>query len=421
MFSFNEARAKIIESISPIKEEEESALPDSLGRTCAEDIVSPMALPQHKNSAMDGFAIRFEDLKHFPRLEVVGESYAGHPFLGTCTEGTCVRIMTGALLPEGCDTVIMQEDTELYGNKVRILKTPHAGLHVRHPGEDIQAGDIILKKGTALKAPQLGLLASVGISHIKVFRLPKVSLFSTGDELITLGHPLKADQLYDSNRYLLGGLLKTFGIEPLDFGIIPDDKKTLREQLLKMSSGGDVIISSGGISVGSADYVKEVLEEVGQIFFWKVAIKPGKPFAFGKIGSSYFFGLPGNPVSATVTFEQLVMPALRTLMGRQDNSPFEFKVRSLDHLKKEPGRTEFQRGILKEMNGEWSVSSTGSQNSGILSSLNKANCYIVLPPECVDVKAGDFVCVQPFNSNSELIVTSKRNDKPQARSCLRFR
>lgn len=400
MLEPKEALLKILQYVTPVQETEHLTLRGSLGRVIAQDVYSPKDLPDFKSSAMDGFAVLFADLVESRSLQLIGASYAGRPFLGACKTGECVRIMTGALVPWGADTVVMQEHTVVDSNGVRVLKPYSLGANIRHPGEDVRVGDLVIQKGILLQPAYLGLLAGMGVATVEVFRLPKVSTFSTGDELVSLGKPLKLGQIYDSNRYALYGLIKAQGITPVDVGVLPDDKKEIRKQLIAMSESSDLVITSGGVSVGSADYVKEVLETIGEVFFWKVALKPGKPLAFGKIGRAYFFGLPGNPVSAMVTFDQFVRPALYALMGRRGSFPLQVKLRLAQDLKKEPGRVDIQRGIIsRNQEGTLMVTSAGSQSSAALKVMSRANCYMVLPKDASNISAGEWVIVEPFDTD----------------------
>lgn len=381
---------------------EQIALMQSLGRILAQPIYSPVNVPAQTNSAMDGYAIRGVDLQETElksTLTVIGTAFAGHPFTGTVARGQCVRIMTGAVIPDGADTVLMQERVTVQGDKIQFQTGENSGQNVRYAGEDVAIGQQVLAAGTKIYPAELGLIAALGIAEIPVFKPVRVAFFSTGDELRPVGEILEKGQIYDSNRYTLFGMLSRLGIEVLDFGSIPDKPDLLAAALVRASEQADAIISSGGVSVGEADFIKPLLAELGEIQFWKLAIKPGRPFAFGKIKNAFFFGLPGNPVSTMVTFYQLVQPALQKLMGIHP-LPLQlgFKAKSNSKFKKQQGRTEFPRGFLKRAaNGEWTVSSVGAQGSGILSSMTAANCFIILAAEQATVEIGDWVEVQPFN------------------------
>lgn len=395
-----QARQLIRQFLVALTEQESIDLRHALQRTLASDVTSPMNVPPHDYSAMDGYAARSADLASAPcNLKLIGSAYAGHTFAGCVASGECVRIMTGALIPDGCDSVVMQEDVKVEGDSITIAGMHRRGENIRRAGEDIAQGATILARGQVIRPAEMGLLASLGFSEITVFRKLKVALFSTGDELRQPGTPLAAGQIYDSNRYTLLGMLGELGAEVIDMGGIRDDKAALKAAFLEASGQADVIITSGGVSVGEADYIKELLREIGEVVFWKIAMKPGKPLAYGKIGACHFFGLPGNPVAVMVTFQQFVRDALHLLMGQRLKPALEFQAICTDPIRKIPGRTEFQRGILgQDENGNWTVRTTGEQGSGILSSMSKANCYIVLPATQGNVAAGSTVLAQPFHT-----------------------
>ncbi len=377
---------------------EQIALSQACGRILAEDIVSPMAVPPHNNSAMDGYALRHADLEKSQTLPIAGESLAGHPFKDIVPEGYCLRIMTGAPVPAELDTVIMQEHTETTDSGIHFLKIPKPGANVRCAGEDIQSGSLVLPKGRRLRPQDLGLLASLGIAEIAVQRKLKVAIFSTGDELKQPGSSLREGDIYDSNRYVIHAMLEEMGIDVINLGCIADDRALLRKAFTEADQQADAVITSGGVSVGDADYTKDILEEEGEIGFWKIAIKPGKPFAFGRLQNSWFFGLPGNPVSATVTLHQIVVDALQQLAGEEVSSAIQYPAICQTPLKKGPGRMEFQRGIARRNeSGLLEVVTTGSQGSGILRSMSQANCYIILPEQQGSVEAGTEVLIQPFD------------------------
>ncbi len=393
-----QARRLIQQSLTALTEQEPINLRNALQRTLASDVLSPMNVPPHNCSAMDGYAVRFGDLAHAPcKLKLIGSAYAGHAFDGCLSAGECVRIMTGALIPDGCDSVVMQEHVKADESWIEIGEGHRQGQNIRKAGEDIAQGATVLTCGQAIRPAEMGLLASLGFNEVIVYRKLKVALFSTGDELQQPGLPLVAGQIYDSNRYSLFGMLEELGVEIIDMGNIRDDKASLKTALLEAADQADVLITSGGVSVGEADYVKQLLAEIGEVVFWKIAMKPGKPLAYGKIGACHFFGLPGNPVAVMVTFQQIVRDALRLLMGQQPKPTLAFQAASGSPIRKIPGRTEFQRGILsQDENGRWVVHTTGGQGSGILSSMSKANCFIVLPESQGNVEAGHAVQVQPF-------------------------
>lgn len=392
------ARQFIQQFLTPLAKHESIRLCNALHRTLATDIQSPMNVPPHDYSAMDGYAVRHKDLTNAPTvLKVVGSAFAGHPFSGRVGAGECVRIMTGALIPEGCDSVVMQEHVQASGSSVEIGEGHRRGQNIRLIGEDIAQNSTVLTKGQIIRPAEMGLLASLGFSDVTVYHKLKVALFSTGDELQEPGTQLAPGKIYNSNRYSLLGMLGELGVEIVDMGTIRDDKASLKEALLDAASRTDAIITSGGVSVGEADYIKQLLTEIGEVVFWKIAMKPGKPLAYGKIGTCHFFGLPGNPVAVMVTFQQFVRDALRILMGQQPRLTIEFQATCTSPIRKVPGRTEFQRGILsKDTDGSWTVRTTGAQCSGILSSMSKANSYIVLPASQGSVEAGSTVLVQPF-------------------------
>ncbi len=393
------AQKKILSEISTVNETESIILADSLQRVLAEDIIADINVPADANSAMDGDAICSNDIPtdDLRELKLIGTSWAGRPFSNRVNSGECVRIMTGGILPEGTDTVVMQEHVQVKDKIVLIDSRAVKGDHVRPVGEDFSKGDTIIQANTRLTAAHIGLIASMGKGTISVYRRLKVAYFLTGDELRSIGEVLGPGQIYDSNSYTLSAMLDNPAIELFDLGIVQDDKKITREVLENASQLADIVITTGGVSVGEADYVKDALEALGEVSFWKVAMKPGRPLAFGKVGKAAFFGLPGNPVSAMVTFYQFVLPALNKAMGIDYFFPPTFKVTCLSNLKKRPGRVEYQRGILsRDQSGDMVVSNNGEQGSGILSSMARANCFIILPLESDGVVAGETVEVQPF-------------------------
>jgi molybdopterin molybdotransferase len=393
------ALERIKSSLSPIRGNESIPVRSALNYVLAEDIESRMNVPTGINSAMDGYAVRAVDIpsEGTKELSVVGTSWAGTPFKQEIKAGECARIMTGAILPEGTDTVIIQESVEREGDVIKIDSETRQGDNVRQAGEDIGIGDLVLAKGSRLTAADLGLLASLGIGEVMIKRKLRVAFFSTGDELRSIGEQLDEGCVYDSNRYTLYGMLTRLGCDLLDMGVIKDIRKDVEEAFLAAAENADVVITSGGVSVGEADYVKETLDKLGQVEFWKVAMKPGRPLAFGSVNNACFFGLPGNPVSVMVTFYQFVQPALRKLMGEKQTDSITMQVPSASKLKKRPGRLEYQRGILeRNEDGLLVVRKTGAQGSGILSSMSQANCFIVLPIESSTVEPGMMVDVQPF-------------------------
>ena len=399
LIKLEEALAILIRNVRPVTDVEVQPIEDSLGRVLAEPIVSPINVPSHDNSAMDGYALRLADLAHTGTLPLGGQSLAGHPFKGHIPADHCIRIMTGASIPDGADTVIMQEQTEVADGNVLFLQKPDtAGNNIRCVGEDIAEGSPVFAPGRKIRPQDIGLLASLGIATVNVYRKAKVAVFSTGDELKLPGEALGKGDIYDSNRFVIKAMLQKLNADIIDLGKIPDDKNQLRHAFLQADEQADAVISSGGVSVGDADYTKEILDELGSTRFWKIAIKPGKPFAFGQLPNSVFFGLPGNPVSATVTLQQLAAPALRHMMNQQSQPPVELILTTQSDLKKRPGRRDFQRGQLAyDQNGTLCAQSTGDQGSGILSSLGQSDCYIVLSEDSGNVTAGSDVKVQLFD------------------------
>lgn len=390
---------KLRQEMVPVSETEWVDLEQCLDRVLAESIISPVNVPSHNNSAMDGYALRLADLESIDTLPLAGQSLAGHPFTEAVTAGHCLRIMTGASVPNDVDTVIMQEWVKVTDDGIQFIKKPEKkGNNIRLAGEDIPEGCEVFTAGQKVRAQDLGLLASLGAPKVNVYRRVSVALFSTGDELKLPGETLGLGDIYDSNRFALKAMLQRLGVEIIDLGLIPDDPQQLREAFQKADQLADVVMTSGGVSVGDADFVKDVLQEIGEMSFWKLAIKPGKPFAFGRLPNSWFIGLPGNPVSATVTFQQLATPALLHLMGSKTTGFQTIQAVCQTSLKKRPGRREFQRGILSTSDaGQMEVVTTGSQGSGVMRSMSLANCYIVLLEEQSSVKAGDRVTVQLFN------------------------
>lgn len=398
----SQAIDKIKAAVPIVQTTEKLALRSSLGRVLAEEITSPLQVPAYTNSAMDGYAIHSRELtdKTVKTLKIAGISWAGRPLNQVVQPNECARIMTGAMLPEGTDTVIMQEHVEATTEEMKFNAAEHqAGQNVRLAGEDLQIGQTVLRPGRVILPPDLGLLASLGIGEVKVKQRLRVAFFSSGDELRSIGEILQPGQIYDSNRYSLYGMLARLDIDIIDMGVIPDVPEQLRQTLLEASDSADVLITSGGVSVGDADYIKDVLQEVGSVNFWRIAMKPGHPVTFGKIKNTTFFGLPGNPVSLMATFYQIVQPALRHMQGQRDD-PTQFKTlkaRCISKLKKKKGRAEFQRGVLtQDETGEWTVRSSGDQGSHILRSMTESNCFIWLNAEQSKIEIGEWVEVQPY-------------------------
>jgi len=400
LLSVEQGRKRILAAVPVIAAAEQLHLRAALHRILCEPVVSRLDVPPFANSAMDGYAVRSQDCPDSQPvvLKIVGSSFAGAPFAGQVGTGQCVRIMTGALLPEGADAVLMQEQVSRDAEQIRFEKRiVKSGQNVRYAGEDTRCGDTVLHAGHRLGAAELGLLASVGVAEVRVTRRLRVAFFSTGDELASIGTPLGSGQIYDSNRYALFGMLSRPEIECYDLGVIPDRRDAVRTAFQEASALADLVLTSGGVSVGEADYVTETLGELGEINFWRMAMKPGKPLAFGQLGKAVFFGLPGNPVSVMATFYQFVLPAIRKMTGEHAREPLLIQARSTHTLKKAPGRMEFQRGILEPgTDGQWHVSATGVQGSHVLSSMSKANCFILLPADGAGATEGDLVTVQPF-------------------------
>ncbi len=342
--------------------------------------------------------LRYTDLKSDGEvtLAVVGTAFAGAPYNGQMKAGECVRIMTGGVVPEDADTIVMQEHVKADGARVTIGGGHKKNQNLRRAGEDLKAGAAALKRGQRLRPAEVGLIASLGIPEVTVYRKLRVAFFSTGDELVSIGTAPRTGQIYDSNRYTIYSMLERLGCEALDMGVVRDDPKLLEEAFARAAGAADVVITSGGVSVGEADFVKELLNQLGEVVFWKIAMKPGRPLAYGRVGGAHFFGLPGNPVSVMVTFYQFVRDALLVLAGQTPVDPLPtFKVPCTSSLKKAPGRTEFQRGILsRDAQGHWSVRVTGEQGSGILRSMSEANCFIIMPTDQGNVAPGALVEVQ---------------------------
>jgi molybdopterin molybdotransferase len=392
------AREFIARFLTPVTAIERVHLRAALGRVLAAEVISPLDVPAHDNSAMDGYAVRFADLNAAGEttLKLAGSAFAGVPFQGAMNAGECVRIMTGAVVPAGADTIVMQEHVKAEDDRVTLGTGHRKGQNLRHAGEDLKTGQAVLRRGHLMRPADIGLIASLGVAEVSVLRRLRVAFFSTGDELRSIGTPLAEGQIYDSNRYTLYGMLTRLGCEVIDMGVVRDDPALLEQAFRDAAATADVVITSGGVSVGEADFVKDLLERLGEVVFWKVAMKPGRPLAYGRIGDAHFFGLPGNPVSVMVTFYQFVREALLKLMGCDPVPPVpSFKAVCTTPLKKAPGRTEFQRGILSQgADGNWTVRVTGEQGSGILRSMSEANCFIILPQAQGSVAAGTTVDVQ---------------------------
>ncbi|MCL2919413.1 bifunctional molybdopterin-guanine dinucleotide biosynthesis adaptor protein MobB/molybdopterin molybdotransferase MoeA [Shewanella litorisediminis] len=386
----------ILAKVTPVSETELAPLDELDGRVLASDAISPVDVPQQTNSAMDGFAFRFADPMP-DALNIVGASFAGHGFAGVVQPGEAVRIMTGAPLPEGADTVQPRELADDRGDTVSLQGKLDVGQHVRLAGEDIAKGAVALGAGERIDAAATGLLASLGFDKVQVKRRPRVAVFSTGDEVSAPGEPLAPSCIYDSNRFTIKNMAKRLGCEVIDLGIIEDSEASLMAALEQGASCADVVISSGGVSVGDADYIKTALAKLGQIGFWRINMRPGRPLAFGEINQALFFGLPGNPVAVMVSFLQFVQPALRKLAGEKDYQPKFIPAITDEALRSRAGRTEFFRGIYYlGDDGQLHVKTTGAQGSGMLSSMVKGNCLIVLAEPDEQLAVGSRVYIQPF-------------------------
>ncbi|BDY07005.1 bifunctional molybdopterin-guanine dinucleotide biosynthesis adaptor protein MobB/molybdopterin molybdotransferase MoeA [Ferrimonas sp. YFM] len=393
--SVAQGQARILSEVKPVTAIEATPLLQAQNRVLGADIASPVNVPQHTNSAMDGYAIR-NDGQH-DSFTVVAEVLAGHGYDAEVQSGEAVKIMTGAPLPAGVDTVIMRELATQEGDQVRFDGDIETGQNIRQAGEDIAVGATALTAGNRIGPAELGLLASLGLGELPVYRKPKVAVFSTGDEVCQPGEPLKPNCIFDSNRFTIQGMLAKLGCEVVDLGILEDTEEAMADALQAASEQADVVITSGGVSVGDADFIKPVMERLGHIDFWKIAMRPGRPLAFGKIKDTLLFGLPGNPVAVMVSFMQFVQPALRKMMGEPNWKPQMMRATAGEPMRSKQGRTEFQRGIMQLNSlGELTVTTTGAQGSGILSSMVQGNCLIIIEECQGNVSAGEAVWVQPF-------------------------
>ncbi|HCH5588132.1 TPA: bifunctional molybdopterin-guanine dinucleotide biosynthesis adaptor protein MobB/molybdopterin molybdotransferase MoeA [Vibrio parahaemolyticus] len=392
-----QGQEKILSLVNTVSEIEACKIENAYGRVLAEDIISPVNVPQYTNSAMDGYAIRSDDVDR-DSYQVVAEVMAGHAYDQPLEVGQAVKIMTGAPTPRNGDTVVMREQASQEGDKVTFnganIKT---GQNVRQAGEDLAIGSDVFTAGTRLASPEMGMIASLGFGEANVFRKLKVAVFSTGDEVQAPGTEQKANSIYDSNRFTIMGMLEKLGCEILDFGILEDNEQLMIEALENASAQADVVITSGGVSVGDADYIKLALDKLGQIDFWRINMRPGRPLAFGQINNKPFFGLPGNPVAVMVSFINFVEPALRKMQGEQGWKPLKVNAIATENLRSRQGRTEFSRGIYElDDTGRLTVRTTGKQGSGILRSMSEANCLIEISPAIDTVKAGESVTIIPL-------------------------
>jgi molybdopterin molybdotransferase len=397
MISVPDGQNQILRQLTESTPPEVVAVTRARDRVLAEDLLAPFDVPPADNSAVDGYAIASDDVPAAStrELAVVAELMAGAVFAGTVASGQAVRIMTGAPMPRGADTVYPQEVVERRGDRVSVGPISK-GSNVRKRGEDIQAGTTVIERGTVLRAQELGLVASLGQWQVLVHGRPRVALLSTGDEVVEPGTPRKAGQIYDANRFTLRASIEQCGGDVVDLGIVADARDELRARLLEAAEIGDLVVTSGGVSVGALDFVKDVLGEIGAIDFWQVAMQPGRPLAFGRIGSAHFFGLPGNPVASMLAFMLFVRPALYKLGGRRRLFPETAEATAMEAMSKKRGRREFKRGVVEWKNGRWEARTTGPQGSGILSSMAAGNCLIVLDEDRGDVSVGETVLVEPF-------------------------
>ena len=398
-----EALARLAETVGPVTESERVALQDGLGRILAEDVVAPADVPGHDNSAVDGYAVFFDDLEPHgeTRLPVTGRAAAGHPLGRDARRGEAIRIFTGARMPEGPDTVMMQEDCRAEGDSVVIAPGIKRGANRRSRGEDIRAGSIVLAKGARLRAQDLGQAAAVGRRELPVSRPLRAALFSTGDELREPGTPLEPGCIYDSNRYTVGALLAGLGCRVDDLGILPDRRAAVEAALDGARSGHDLIVTSGGVSVGEEDHVKQAVEALGHLHLWRLAIKPGRPIALGQVGRVPFVGLPGNPAAVVITFLNIVRPMILRLMGGTELTPHHFQVTAaFDHRKKKDRREWVRARLESDGKGGWRAVKFPREGAGILSSLVESDGLVELPEGMTHLQAGTLVDFLPFSEVS---------------------
>ncbi|HFS8443948.1 bifunctional molybdopterin-guanine dinucleotide biosynthesis adaptor protein MobB/molybdopterin molybdotransferase MoeA [Vibrio cholerae] len=395
--SVEQGREKILSLILPLAETESVAIQECYQRVLAREVFSPINVPAYRNSAMDGYALRSDDLER-DSYRVVAEVLAGSHYAKTVELGEAVKIMTGAPMPLGADTVVMREQATQNGDVVSFAGAKiKAGQNVRQAGEDLAQGQAVFHSGQRLLSPEMGMLASLGFAHADVFRSLKVAIFSTGDEVQAPGGEIEPNSIFDSNRFTLTGLLKRLGCQVIDLGIIEDDEAKMMQVLEQAAKQADMVITSGGVSVGDADFIKSALEKLGHIDFWRINMRPGRPLAFGQIAGKPFFGLPGNPVAVMVSFINFVEPALRKMQGEQGWQPLKVNAIALEDLRSRQGRTEFSRGVYAfNAQGQLTVRTTGKQGSGILRSMSEANCLIEIAPAIDTVKVGESVTIIPL-------------------------
>ncbi len=395
--SVEQGREKLLSLILPLAETESVAIQECYQRVLAREVFSPLNVPAYRNSAMDGYALRSDDLER-DSYRVVAEVLAGSHYAKTVELGEAVKIMTGAPMPLGADTVVMREQATQNGDVVSFAGAKiKAGQNVRQAGEDLAQGQAVFHSGQRLLSPEMGMLASLGFAHADVFRSLKVAIFSTGDEVQAPGGDIEPNSIFDSNRFTLTGLLKRLGCQVIDLGIIEDDEAKMMQVLEQAAKQADMVITSGGVSVGDADFIKSALEKLGHIDFWRINMRPGRPLAFGQIAGKPFFGLPGNPVAVMVSFINFVEPALRKMQGEQGWQPLKVNAIALEDLRSRQGRTEFSRGVYAfNAQGQLTVRTTGKQGSGILRSMSEANCLIEIAPAIDTVKVGESVTIIPL-------------------------
>lgn len=401
--TIDEARSAILNLIPQTGKTETVTLQNALGRFVTTDIQAELDIPSFRNSAMDGYAIRSQDIKDNQLFKIIGTSLAGHPFTNNLTAGDAVRVTTGAAIPDNADAIVIQELVKRENDGFTTEATIEQHQYIRNPGDDIKRLQLLIAANSQLSAADIGLLAAQGLRNIEVFASARVGVFSTGDELCNPSDEMQHGKIYDSNRSTIQSMLRKAGIASIDLGICKDDPQSL-QQLIDSAEGFDFLLSSGGASVGEADFIKQALENNGELLFWKVAMKPGKPLVSGRLTKgAFYFGLPGNPVSSMVTCAQFVIPAVLAFSGAHYQPPITLKARTLSKLKKQAGRFEFQRGKVKVTeNGELTVSTTGLQDSHVLSSMSQANCFVCLDQFATGAQVGEQVSVILFDSYAGL-------------------